>query len=205
EPGEAGGLAEAHAAPSEIQLGPATIDADTGRLVRLGEVELEGPWLDVHRAPTENDRGQGGRNDLAAAWSAVGLDRMLHRTLDVRAEDTGVTVLGRVAAATHPHALEYRLDWTLRADHLWLDVRINFAGPLDKTPLHGLEIVPPRLGLLFSLPGEFTSVDWFGRGPGDTYTDSFEGARIGRWQAAIDDLQVHYPVPQENGNHVQTR
>ena len=31
----------------------------SGRLVRLGDLELDGPWLDLHRAPTENDHGQG--------------------------------------------------------------------------------------------------------------------------------------------------
>ena len=30
-----------------------------GRLLRLGDLELDGPWLDLHRAPTENDHGQG--------------------------------------------------------------------------------------------------------------------------------------------------
>ncbi|WP_159618381.1 glycoside hydrolase family 2 TIM barrel-domain containing protein [Ruania rhizosphaerae] len=195
----------AHGTPSGIVLGPATFEGETGRLVRLGDLELEGPWLDVHRAPTENDRGQGGRNDLSAAWSAVGIDRMLHRTLDVQADGDRVRVNGRVAAATHPHALEYQLDWSLHAGLLWLDAQVDFAGPWDSTPLKGLEIVIPRLGLLFRLPGGYGRAAWFGRGPGDSYADSFAGTRVGRWQAAIDDLQVHYPVPQENGNHVHTR
>ncbi|UFU06299.1 glycoside hydrolase family 2 TIM barrel-domain containing protein [Ruania halotolerans] len=206
--GERGGGAPedaAHGTPSAIVLGPATFDGETGRLVRLGDLEFEGPWLDVHRAPTENDRGQGGRNDLAGVWSAVGIDRMLHRTLNVQADDDGVRVLGRVAAATHPHALEYQLDWTVDAGLLWLDVRVDFAGPWDSTPLKGLEIVLPRLGLLFRLPGGYESAAWLGRGPGETYPDSFEGSRVGRWSATIDDLQVRYPVPQENGNHVHTR
>ncbi|UFU02850.1 DUF4981 domain-containing protein [Ruania suaedae] len=197
--------ATAQRTPSGLVLGPATFDADTGRLVRLGDLELEGPWLDVHRAPTENDRGQGGRNDLSAAWAAVGMDRMLDRTLEVRADGDRVRVTGRVAAATHPHALEYALDWHLQEDLLWLDVHVDFTGPWEKTPLKGLEIVLPRLGLLFGLPREYARADWFGRGPGETYADSFAGSRLGRWSAAIDDLQTPYPVPQENGNHVHTR
>ncbi|NKF32092.1 hypothetical protein HER21_37320, partial [Pseudomonas sp. BGM005] len=32
----------------------------------------------------------------------------------------------------------------------------------------------------------------------------FEAAPLGRYRTAIDDLQVHYPVPQENGNHIDT-
>ena len=60
---------DATAAPvrdgAEIVLGPATFDAASGRLIRLGGLELDGPRLDVNRAPIENDRGQGGLNDLA--------------------------------------------------------------------------------------------------------------------------------------------
>ena len=48
-------------------------------------------------------------------------------------------------------------------------------------------------------------MEWFGRGPGETYADSYEGSRIGRFASSIDGLQVPYPVPQENGNHVHTR
>ena len=55
------------------------------------------------------------------------------------------------------------------------------------------------------MPGAAERVSWFGRGPGETYVDSYEGSRIGRFDAAVDELQVPYPVPQENGNHVQTR
>ncbi len=50
-----------------------------------------------------------------------------------------------------------------------------------------------------------TTARWYGRGPGETYADSFEGSRIGRYAREIDELQTPYPVPQENGNHVHTR
>jgi len=59
-------------------------------------------------------------------------------------------------------------------------------------------------GLLFGLPGGYADVEWQGRGPGESYIDSFEAAPLGRYTSSIDALQVHYPVPEENGNHVDT-
>ncbi len=48
-----------------ITLGAARFDAATGRLVRIGDLEIDGPVLDLYRAPTENDHGQGDLNNVA--------------------------------------------------------------------------------------------------------------------------------------------
>ena len=47
---------------------------------------LVGPRLDVWRAPTDNDEGYHGPEQLAALWRAHGLDRMRHRTVSVKLE-----------------------------------------------------------------------------------------------------------------------
>jgi len=188
-----------------LRVGDARVDAATGRLISLGSLRLDGPWLDVHRAPTENDRGQGGRNDLAAVWAAVGMDRMITRVDSVRTEAGEVHVNGRLAASTHAHAVEYEFVWRPAPGGVDLDVVVDFTGPWSPTPYRALDIVLPRLGLLFQLPGGYDAVEWFGRGPGETYADSAAGSRIGAWRSSIDDLQVPYPVPQENGNHLDTR
>lgn len=192
-------------AGGELRLGKAVFDAVSGRLTRLGRLELDGPLLDVYRAPTENDRGQGGNNNLAAVWTAVGLDRMQHRTDRVEADGERFRVAGRCAAATHPHAIEYVFDWTADSEGLRLDVSVDFTGPWADTPYQHRDIVLPRLGLRLGLPGACREVRWFGRGPGESYTDSREAAVVGIHASDIDALQVGYPVPQENGNHVETR
>ncbi len=189
----------------ELRLGPARFDAASGRLTRLGGLELDGPRLDVSRAPIENDRGQGGNNDLAAVWLATGIDRMLDRTDAVELDGDRLHVTGRLAAATHPHALEYRFEWSADGDGLLLEASVEFVGPWADTPYRHREIVLPRLGLRLGLPGGYRDAAWFGRGPEESYVDSMDAAAIGRWTAPIDALQVDYPVPQENGNHVDTR
>lgn len=190
---------------AELRLGDARFDAASGRLIALGALELDGPMLDVMRAPTENDRGQGGNNDLAGVWLAVGIDRMQHRTDSVELLADRIRVTSRVAAATHPHALISVFDWSATGGRLQLEVAVEFTGPWADTPYRHRDIVLPRLGLRVGLPGGYRDAEWFGRGPGESYVDSLEAALIGRFGSSIDGLQVHYPVPQENGNHVGTR
>lgn len=193
------------AASDHLNIGAATFDADTGRLVRLGDLELDGPWLDLHRAATENDHGQGSLNDIASVWAATGLDRMLHRTDSVEHTGDQLRVAGRTAPTTHPHGVSWTMIWRADGEGVVLDVEVDFVGPWGDTPYLHRDIWAPRLGLQFGLPGAMEQVEWFGRGPGETYVDSFEGSRIGRFSRTIEQLQVNYPVPQENGNHVQTR
>jgi beta-galactosidase len=48
-------------------------------------------------------------------------------------------------------------------------------------------------------------VEWFGRGPHETYPDRKRGGRIGRWQSTVTEQHVPYIRPQENGGHADVR
>ncbi|KJL47217.1 Beta-galactosidase [Microbacterium hydrocarbonoxydans] len=192
-------------AASEVRLGDAVFDGRSGRLRMLGDVALDGPWLDLHRAPTENDRGQGDSNNIAKVWQQTGLDRMEHRTDAVRTGEGWFEATGRTAPSAHPHGVTWTMLWQQQGEGLELTVTADFVGPWANTPYMHRDIWVPRLGLLLGLPGEYSQVEWVGRGPGESYADSFEASPLGRYRSAIDDLQVPYPVPQENGNHVDTR
>ncbi|MFF2631702.1 glycoside hydrolase family 2 TIM barrel-domain containing protein [Microbacterium sp. NPDC058021] len=197
--------AGAPASSGAVAVGPARFDAASGRLVSLGALELDGPWIDVHRAPTENDHGQGSLNDLASLWTATGIDRMLPRTDRVERGEGWLRVEGRTAPTTHPHGIAWSMLWQADGEGVVLTTAVDFTGPWRDTPYMHRDILLPRLGLLFSLPAGFDEVQWYGRGPGETYVDSFEASPLGRFSSSIDGLQTPYPVPQENGNHVQTR
>ncbi|MFG6192476.1 glycoside hydrolase family 2 TIM barrel-domain containing protein [Nonomuraea sp. JJY05] len=189
-----------------LRLGGAVFDRRSGRLVGLHGVELDGPVLDVWRAPTENDRGQGPRNALAADWEAVGLDRFLHRTAALeRPDDRTLVVRGRSGPATRTLGFRTAYTWQWRDGGLHLRIEAEPVGDWHDTAYGHLNVSPPRMGARFALPGGYTDVTWFGRGPGESYADSRDAARVGRFALAIDALQTPYVVPQENGNHVETR
>ena len=59
----------------------------------------------------------------------------------------------------------------------------------------------PRLGILIELPREYEQLTWYGRGPWDNYPDRKESCPIGLWKSTVSEQYVHYPRPQDSGNH----
>ncbi|MCL2553890.1 MAG: DUF4981 domain-containing protein [Actinomycetia bacterium] len=177
-----------------LTLGPGTFDAATGTLVRLGDLALDGPRVDVWRAPIDNDS----RSPLLDAWLKAGLDRLRHAVLEIRTGDAGVTVRTRIAPAGQDTALLADYHWTTApGNRLALTVETRPAGTW-RVPL-------PRLGVALALPGELDRVSWFGLGPGEAYRDSEEAVRVGRYASTVVAMQTPYPYPQENGNRRHVR
>ena len=59
----------------------------------------------------------------------------------------------------------------------------------------------PRLGIVIPLPREYDQLSWYGRGPWDNYPDRKTSCQIGLWQSTVAEQYVHYPRPQDSGNH----
>jgi beta-galactosidase len=196
EPGVQGG-GEAVAGGAFVSLGPGRFDAATGVLARLGDLALDGPRLDVWRAPTDNDTGTHGPEQLEAAWRALGLHRVRHRVLAVEPGPDGLVVRTRAGMAGSDAGLLTTYTWALDGDGLRLTV--------DVVPEGEWTVPLPRLGLRLALPAALDRVEWFGRGPGEAYRDTRRAARVGRFAASVDELQTPYVRPQENGNRAEVR
>jgi beta-galactosidase len=63
----------------------------------------------------------------------------------------------------------------------------------------------PRLGVTLIAPAGFEAVEWFGVGPGDTYSDRDRAGWIGRFEGTASGAYVPYVVPQEHGNRTGLR
>jgi beta-galactosidase len=59
----------------------------------------------------------------------------------------------------------------------------------------------PRLGILIELPRDYEQLTWYGRGPWDNYPDRKESCPVGLWKSTVSEQYVHYPRPQDSGNH----
>ena len=59
----------------------------------------------------------------------------------------------------------------------------------------------PRLGILIELPRAYDQLTWYGRGPWDNYPDRKVSCPIGLWKSTVSEQYVHYPRPQDSGNH----
>ncbi|GGW63988.1 beta-galactosidase [Streptomyces lucensis JCM 4490] len=181
-----------------ITLGPASFDARTGALRRVGAVDITGLRLDVWRATTDNDDGAASQPDAryGRLWRRLGLHRVQHRLDAVESGDDALTVRTRVAPAAGEIGLSTVYRWTSDGPRLGLTVSV--------TPEGDWTVPLPRLGIRFGLSSA-DRVRWYGGGPGEAYPDSATASEVGRWQSTVDELQTPYVRPQENGARAGVR
>ena len=191
------------------------VEKDQARVssLRFGGQELfsSPPVPNLWRAPTDND----GIKAFAAhpakplgKWLGWGLDRLEFENARGRVRQQGpdsirVTLEARATAAgggkakREDHLIYAIQNWTIRADGLILmshEFRIGRA--LDDLP---------RVGVQFRMSPGFERVEWYGRGPHESYWDRKAGAPLGRYAGTVDEQHHGYVVPQENGNKTDTR
>ncbi|GGO95803.1 glycoside hydrolase family 2 TIM barrel-domain containing protein [Wenjunlia tyrosinilytica] len=179
-----------------LRIGPGVFHARTGALLRIGGVEVEGPRLDLWRAPTDNDRGHHGLSE-DLGWRVVGLDRLRHRVVSVDRSDDAMVVRTRVAPPAHDHHYLVSYQWTGDEERLHLELSAEPVGEWSRTL--------PRFGVRLALPERFGTVEWFGDGPGEAYRDAGRAARVGLHRLSVDRMQTPYVFPQENGNRTRVR
>ena len=171
------------------------------------ELIKAGPRLDFWRAPTDKDI------QAKKSWLQQHLNRLQHRAERVRVSagngSRSVTIEAdvRIAPPSFRHAFLCRYTYKLfGSGDLVLSVSgTPFVNPLDNrgTPQQWPEKLP-RIGLSLELQPGFERVAWYGRGPGESYSDSQEAALFGVWRASVDELMTSYMKPQENGNRKDT-
>ena len=180
---------------TNVRLGVGTFTL-AGQLTRLGDIDVSTPLLEVWRAPIDNDRAFS-RDPQEILWRQIGLDRMQHRIDGVDIGADGIVVTTRVAPAATTIGLVATYRWSAIEDGLLLQVDVDPQGDWP-CPV-------PRLGVRLSLPGELGRVEWFGQGPDEAYPDSALAARVGRYEKSIDEWQIPYVFPQENGHRAGVR
>lgn len=179
-----------------------SIDRATGLIrsyTRDGRLLLQGGAPNFWRAETDNAIGTGAAKKLAV-WKELSEQRRV-TSLDLRREADG----GRSAV------VEFTLGRgeTLGAAKFRSTYRMNGDGSVSMTadfiPVKQ-DLPPPyRVGLMFDLPADLDTAEWYGRGPHETYVDRKVGAPIGIWRGALADQPHDYSRPQETGNKVDVR
>lgn len=165
--------------------------------IELGGTNLLAGPLRPHfwRAMTDNDLGAGLDTRLAI-WKAAGDKAALESWATGRDTEGNptVTTTHNVAEGTAKlHTL-----YTVGRDGA-VKVDVHFK------PLRADLPFLPRLGTRFAAAEAIDRIEWFGRGPQESYADRSSAAPVGRYQGTIAGQYHAYVRPQESGNKVDLR
>jgi beta-galactosidase len=99
-----------------------------------------------------------------------------------------------LAAGESPHTTSY----SIAANG---EVRVDVSFMPGKSDLPEL----PRMGMRLTLPREFDTITWLGRGPHENYWDRSTSAAIGVYSGRVADQAHPYVRPQESGYKTDVR
>ena len=147
------------------------------------------------RAPTDNDKGFG--NWIAKDWKNHHLDNLrdsivVPLTLEI-CENGAVRAHQTMAYKTAEGEILTQYEYVIETDGS-IDFKATYTPQGTLPPL-------PALGTTFVLPKRLTELTYMGRGPWDNYPDRHAASTINRWKSTVAEQYVHYPRPQDSGNH----
>ncbi|SDT53541.1 beta-galactosidase [Paenibacillaceae bacterium GAS479] len=176
----------------------AGIDTANGSLVSYhfsGSELIKDPLMpNFWRAYTDNDRGNK-QHERCATWRSAGEERMLRSLRWESLADRVIVHAAYVLPTTSESACS--ITYTILGSGA-IQVQ-QLLVPGNNLP----EI--PEVGLMFSMDGSFKDLEWYGKGPHESYWDRQLSAKIGLFQGKVADQFVPYLRPQECGNKLDVR
>jgi len=169
-----------------------TLDEKTGLVTYSadGKTLLTGGAPNFWRGLTDNDEGAGVVRSHRL-WKTFSETRQVRA---VEVSDEAVSVLYNFGTGAAHWQTTYRMDG---------DGAVQVTATF--TPLRDDLTDPLRLGLRFDSDPSLTGVQWYGRGPQESYADRKTGAAIGLYDGKLADQYHAYSRPQESGNKTDVR
>lgn len=191
-------FAAPEAARSRVTAWEAAFSRKSGALCSYkvnGEEMLCEPLLpEFGRAPVENDLGAR-LDEKLALWRYVDLELKSMTVNMVSEEGTGVAKVDVEYLPVAGDVATVRMSYLIYPDG---SVRgcesMRDAGKLQEAP------VMFRYGMKFAMPGRWSELDFYGKGPWENYSDRNSAALVGRYRQTVNE-QYHYGYvrPQESG------
>jgi beta-galactosidase len=155
-----------------------------------------GPVPSFWRAPNSNDRGNG-MPTRCATWKNASQNRTV----------TGLTLKG---ISTRQIQIVVTFSYptsTKSSGSVIYDIYGDGTVVISSTLVPGNAQLPeiPEVGMLCTVPSDFSTVTWYGRGPFENYWDRKKGSNVGVYTTTVDSMFVSYIRPQETGNHTDVQ
>ncbi len=171
----------------------------TSFLYKNKEMLESGLYANFFRVPTDNDEG-GGKESFATHWREAGLDSLRLMGSDLRVEKTNPHVYKVSLIKSLQGKSGSMLVSSIYTVYATGDIHLqNTFTPSGKWPALA------KIGFQFKMPPTFSTIEWYGRGPYETYPDRKSSARVGLYAGTVDEQHFPYIMAQENGNKTDVR
>lgn len=163
------------------------------------EVVEKGPKLQFWRAPIDNDMY------LLKDYKEKYFMHLWHEMVDsVEYEQTekSVKITVKTVNGTTNSSWYYRCGYEYEI-YPNGDILFEVTG----TPDGMIENAPamiPRIGVEMRINKSCDQALWYGKGPGESYSDSKQANLTGVYNKTVDEMFTNYVHPQENGNRTDT-
>jgi beta-galactosidase len=147
------------------------------------------------RIPLSNDRGNN-MPERTSVWKDVD-SKMENRKLEILSQNTDSVVLEFTGNITSGNSVYSNLYTVYRDGSIKVKAKLEISD--DETP----EL--PRFGMKLVMPGDYTQITWYGRGPHENYIDRNSSAFVGLYSGSVMEQYVPYVFPQENGHKTDVR
>jgi beta-galactosidase len=175
-----------------------------------------GPIFNIWRAPLANDIDPWGSYTYSKEKMTDGLGRSIDnqlRSLGMRSFSTeveNIELIQNQENVVQINIEKYYNSQSLRGAFRCLEEYLIYAdGSMDLQfhviPQRLMPDMLPKLGWQLQLPKSYSQIEWYGRGPFETYPDRKTGAKTGIYNSDVDKEYVPYIIPQDHGNHTDVR
>ena len=178
-------------------------DLSRGQLVQIANANdsfMVNPIIhNIWRAPTDNDEGGDGKS-FVSQWLKSGYNDMKRQVVNVDRSytDDGLFQISVDEKYFSDSAnIAVKLVYTILQDG---DLHIAATTNIPR----GLPVVP-KIGLSFQMDKKYSKLQWYGRGPHESYIDRKHSTFLGRYSGTVRDQYYPYIRPQENGNKTDIR
>ena len=156
----------------------------------LAGTPLESIRASFFRAPTDNDKSFG--NWLAKDWQKNNLSTPEIALLSQR----------ELSENTSERVEEYRfVNGSITVTTVTTLLKDGSVDVVQEYECKGELPELPRMGMQIVLPKSYELLEYYGRGPWDTFPDRWRSCHVGLWQSTVSEEYTHFPVPQDSGNH----
>ena len=163
-----------------------------------GEEKLLAPiTISAMRAPIDNERHIKAKWYWHNIWEGENIDRKFDMVYSCQYENGTIIVNGAIAGVSRTPFFTYEAKYTVYNDG---EVSVVLDGSV-KEKCTWL----PRLGFEFKTPYENSKFSYFGMGPNESYSDMHHASMIDLYESDADSEYVNYVMPQEHGNHIETK